>query len=222
MGYISELNKSVNVNTLDDDIAAQLYQNVKDDCLELIENGYKNYLADTDKKFSQDETSITAGLYDHIDRIIAEVDLPFTIVAELHQYTAPIKKGKLNPNKAKRFDLYFTHFQTRPRKKIGVEAKLIAENNTTSKNATTLVKEYVEGAGMGKFMKGLYEDDGFMIGYILNGKTDKIVANINLKIISTYSVQEQVKKALKCHISNYTFNGKEKELYHIFLDFSTL
>jgi hypothetical protein len=222
MGYISELNKSVNANTLDNDIAAKLYQNVKDDCVELIEDGYKNYLADTDKKFSQDETIITAGLYDHIDRIITEVDLPFVIVAELHQYTVPIKKGKVNPNKAKRFDLHFTHFQIQPRKKIGVEAKLVAENNTASKNATTLVKEYVEDAGMGKFINGLYEDDGFMLGYILNGETDKIVANINSKIISTYSVQEQVKKALKCHLSTYIFNGKEKELYHIFLKFSTL
>lgn len=220
MGYISDINKSINLNTLDNDIVLLLYQNVKSDCIELIENGYNNYLLDTGKTFTEDETSITAGLYDHIDKIITEFDLPFTIVPEFHQYTNEIKKGKVNPNKAKRFDLYFMHFQTRPRIKLGVEAKLLTETNTATKSATTLVNEYVENAGMGKFINRIYEDDGFMLGYILNGSADKIVSNLNLKITTTYSAKEQLLKFKKHYISNYSVEGSAKELYHIFLNFS--
>jgi len=54
MGYISEQNKSIHTGTLDNDIVLLLYQNVKQDCIELIETGYRNYLIDTDKVFSED------------------------------------------------------------------------------------------------------------------------------------------------------------------------
>lgn len=219
MGYISEHSQSIHTSTLDGDIAYLLYQNVKQDCIKLIETGYNNYMIDTDKVFSEDETIITAGLYDHIDRIIDEGDLPFFIVPELHQYTTAIRKGKLNPNKAKRFDLLFTHLQYKPRLKFGVEAKLLTEINTVTKNATTLIREYVENAGMGKFINKIYEGDGFMLGYILNGETEQIVARINLKITDTYTDKEHLTKHKNHYISTYTLDGKRKELNHIFLVF---
>jgi hypothetical protein len=222
MGYISEHNKSINTSTLDNEIVYSLYQNVKQDCIELIENGYENYKSDSEKIFSADETLITAGLYDHIDKIINEVDLPFIVVPEFHQYTREIKKGKINPNKAKRFDLLFTNFQYKPRLKFGIEAKLLLEQSTTTKNATTLINEYVENAGMGKFINRIYESDGFMLGYILNGNTESIVEKINLKITNTYTENEQLIKHTKHYVSSYAYCDVRKELYHIFLDFSQL
>lgn len=219
MGYISEHNKSIHTSTLDNDIVFLLYQNVKQDCIELIETGYKKYLIDTEKVFSEDETIITAGLYDQIVKIIDEVDLPLMIVPESHQYTTPIKKGKVNPNKAKRFDLLFTHFQYKPRLKFGVEAKLLAETNTATKNATTLIREYVENAGMGKFINRIYEEDGFMLGYILNGETEKIVPKINLRITDIYTEKEHLTKHKSYYLSTYNLDGKQKELNHIFLVF---
>lgn len=220
MGYISEHNKSIHTSTLDNDIVVLLYQNVKQDCIELIESGYKNYLIDTEKIFSEDETIITAGLYDHIDKVIDEVDLPFIIVPEFHQYTNEIKKGKVNPNTAKRFDLLLTHFQYKPRLKFGVEAKLLAETNTATKNATTLIREYVENAGMGKFINRIYEEDGFMLGYILNGEKEQIVQKINLKITNTYSNKEHLIKHKNHYLSTYILNKKQKEIHHILLFFS--
>lgn len=221
MGYISEHSKSVNTHTLDSDIVLQLYRGVRNHCAEIIEQGYRNYLADSEKVFAADETIITAGLYDHIQTIVEEDDLPFTIVAELHEYTKSIKKGIINPKKAKRFDLHFTNFYYKPRIKFGVEAKLLADMDTSTKNANTLINEYVEDAGMGKFIKGIYQEDGFMLGYILNGEADKIVGKINLKITTTYSVKEQLSKLTKNYVSTYTLEAKDKELHHLFLNFTT-
>lgn len=222
MGYISEHNKSVNTHNLDSDIALRLYSDVRNHCVEIIEQGYKNYVADSEKIFAEDETTITAGIYDHIQTIVETDDLPFVVVPEFHEFTTPIKKGKINPKKAKRFDLHFTNFNSKPRLKLGVEAKLLIERNTSSRNALFLTSEYVEDAGMGKFIKGIYEDDGFMIGYILNGSTEAIVLNINSKVTSTYSAKEQLNKTKEHYISTYTLNGKMKELQHVFLDFSYL
>lgn len=220
MGYISEHNKSINENFIDSEIALTLYKDVRNHCTEIIERGYLNYLSDSTKVFSEDETIITAGLYDHIDAIIDEDELPFYIAPELHQYTKPIRKGEVNPNKAKRFDLHFTNFSCKPRIKFGIEAKLLAEINTSSKRASFLIREYVEDAGMGKFVKGIYEIDGFMLGYVLNGNVNNIVGSINLKISTTYSVNEILTKNRKNYISLYSFKGNLRELFHIFLDFS--
>lgn len=222
MGHITEHNRSPQDNVVDDEIVHLLHQNVKQDCIKLIEEGYNNYLKDPEKINSSDETIITAGLYDHIDNIINEIELPFIVVPELHQYTTSIRKGYENPNTAKRFDLLFTHFQSKPRLKFGVEAKLLAELNTPTKRANNLIKEYVENKGMGKFVKKIYVEDGFMLGYILNGKTDVIVGKINLKITSTYSKKEHLKKHKRHYISTYPFKLTRKELHHIFLDFSSL
>lgn len=221
MGYISEHNKSINLNTLDNDIVLRLYSDVRNHCAEIIQQGYQNYLADTTKIFSEDETTITAGLYDHILTMVETDDLPFQVVPELHQYTTSIKKGRINPNRARRFDLHFTNFSYKPRIKFGIEAKLLAEKNTSVKRAKFLLDEYVEDAGMGKFIKGIYEDDGIMLGYILNGNADNIVDNINLKITSTYSTKEKLSKRKRHYISSYSYNGKSRELLHLFLNFST-
>lgn len=225
MGYISEHIKSFEESNIDNDIIYILYQNVKETCIELFENGYKNYLTDTEKIFSEDETKITAGLFDHIERIINDIDLPFFVVPELHQYTSFIKKGEVNPNKAKRFDLHITHFQTKPRIKFGVEAKLIAEHNTVTRTAATLINEYVENAGMGKFINQIYDkaffDEGFMLGYMLNGSLDGVVSKINFKISTAYSASEQLSKHKKHYISSYSIDAKRKELNHIFLGFTS-
>jgi hypothetical protein len=221
MGYISDHSKSGNTDNLDSDIVLKLYSDVRNHCAEIIVQGYESYLFDSEKIFSEDETIITAGLYDHIQTIVETDDLPFVVIPEYHQFTIPIKKGKVNPKKAKRFDLHFIHLNYKPRVKFGVEAKLLAERNISSRKATFLTAEYVQDAGMGKFIKGIYEDDGFMLGYILNGKTDPIVVSINLKVTSTYSSNEQLNKNKKYYTSTYSLNGKTKELCHIFLDFST-
>ena len=222
MGYISEHSKPTNTNTLDSDIVIKLYTEVKNHCGEIIQQGYQGYLADTSKIFSEDETTITAGLYDHIQSIVETDDLPFIVVPEFHQYTTPIRKGKVSPNKAKRFDLHFTNFNYRPRIKFGIEAKLLAEKNTSTKRANFLIDEYIGDAGMGKFLKGIYEDNGFMLGYILNGNTNSIVSRINLKISSTYSMEEQLSKSERYYISTYHLNKDSKELFHVFLDFTGL
>jgi hypothetical protein len=75
---------------------------------------------------------------------------------------------------------------------------------------------------MGKFIKGIYEDDGFMLGYILNGDTNKIIGNINLRISSTYSEKDNLRLSGKYYISTHNYDKKSKELVHIFLDFSSL
>lgn len=226
-GYISQYNRTDSSRKYDNDVFAVLYQDVLVECFELVEKGYKAYLIDSEKEFSDDETIITAGICGDIETIIAKNKLPFDIVPEYFVYSEKIKKGKLSPKKARRFDLrILTWNKNNETLTFGVEAKLLAEANHNFKNATNLVKEYVENKGMGKFINKIYDqnayNDGFMLGHILNGKTKNIVEKINNRISSTYSANEHLTKYKKHYISNYTDNGRRKNLYHIFLDFSAL
>jgi len=226
-GYISQYKKSASQNTFDEDIFSVLYQNILGNCFGLIENGYRGYLADTEKVFSADETQITAGIYDHIETIINTEKLPFDVVPEYPIYSKEIMKGKKSPKKAKSIDLLILTWNKDNEKfRFGVEAKLLAETNYKTKVASTLIKEYVEDAGMGKFIKNLYDPSSYnerlMLGHILNGTAESIVKKINERIINTYSIQEQLDEYGNHYISSYANEEKRRNLYHIFLNFSTL
>lgn len=225
-GYISQYKKASR-GAFDEDVFSSLYQNILESCFDLIENGYKGYIADTEKVFSTDETQITAGIYDHIETIINTEKLPFEVVPEYSVYSKDIRKGKKSPKRARCFDLLILTWNRGNEKfRIGVEAKLLVEINYKTKVASTLVKEYVEDAGMGKFINNIYDpksfNEGFMLGHILNGTTEKIVKKINERITTTYSIQEQLSGYNKHYISSYENEDKLKKLYHIFLDFSML
>jgi len=226
-GYISQYKKSNFQNLFDEDIFVALYQSILNNCFSLIQDGYIQYITDSEKLFLPDETQITAGICGHIEDIINKQKLPFDIVPEFFVYSNDIRKGKKNPKRAKRFDLKITTWnQSNEKFKFGVEAKLLAENNHGSKIATTLIKEYVEDAGMGKFINNIYDpnsyNEGVMLGHILNGEVENIMKKINDKITSTYSNQECLSPHNNHYVSNYADNGKKKNLYHIFLNFSTL
>lgn len=106
-------------------------------------------------------------------------------------------------------------------RKFGVEAKLLAEFNWNTRNANNLSKEYVEDAGMGKYINGIYYtnnyNDAIMLGYYINGNVSKIVEKLNV-----YSSVEILFNSESHYISNYIFQDKSKKLNHIFLNFSKL
>lgn len=223
-GYISQYKKS-NQNAFDKEVFLILYYSILNECFKLIEDGCRGYLADKEKVFIADETQITAGIYNHIDIIITNQKLPFDIVTEFYIYSKDIKLGKKNPKKAKRFDLrIFTWDKSNGRFRFGVEAKLLSENNFDKKIANNLIKEYVEDAGMGKFIKNLYDPEsyniGVMLGQIINGTVENIKNRINDKIRNIHSDNECLIKNNDNYISNYSDNGIRKDLHHIFFDFS--
>lgn len=224
-GYISQYKKS-NQNPFDKEVVLILYYSFLNKCFRLIEDGCLGYLADKEKIFIADETQITAGIYAHIDSIITKQKLLFDIVPEFYVYTKEIKLGKINPKKAKRFDLRITTWdKSYERFRFGVEAKLLAENNFDKKDANYLIKEYVEDAGMGKFIKNLYDPEsysvGIMLGQIINGTVENIKNRINENVKNIHSDNECLNKNNNYYISNYSDNGIRKDLHHIFFDFST-
>lgn len=225
MGLISNYNNSSNIGrTIDKEIIQHISDIVKSDCINLIIEGYNQYLIDVEIEFVIDEPTITAGLYGHIENQINSTDVQCAIVPEHPEFTNSILKGKIKPRKAKKYDLCFIHFHLKPNSFFGVEAKLLVEENYKNKSASFLISEYVEDKGMGKYINKIYEKEGLMLGYILKGNPLKIVEKINDKITSIYSINENLKHSTKYgNFEPYTcissLINTKKELIHIFLNF---
>jgi hypothetical protein len=225
MGRLSEYNNNYRTSsTIDKGIIQQIKETFKANCINLIIEGYNKYLNDNEKLFTIDEPTITAGLYNHIENQIYLTDIPCAIIPE---YTDAIRKGRIKPKKAKKYDLCFIHFQLKPSIYLGVEAKLLVEDNYKNKNAKILVAEYIEDKGMGKYINNIYEKEGLMLGYVIQGKSSNIVEKINLKITEAYTLNDILKHTNKFNktepyicISNH--DRTKKLLIHIFLNFEQL
>lgn len=225
MGHISDYNNNSNISSnIDKEIIQHITDIVKSDCIKLIIEGYNQYLVDEEIDFVIDEPTITAGLYGHIENQINSTDVQCTIVPEHPEFTNSIRKGKMKPNKAKKYDLCFIHFQLKPSSFFGVEAKLLVEENYKNKSANFLISEYVEDKGMGKYINKIYEKEGLMLGYVLKGNPLKIVEKINSKIDNVYSINDNLKHSTKYgnfepYICISSHINTKKELIHIFLNF---
>lgn len=197
---------------------------VKIDCLNHLSKAYKS-LRKSNYKAPNDETSITAKLFDESENLQSSTEFKYTITPERVIFTKDIREGKTKAKTARKFDLCFQNWNTKNKFIFGIEAKLLIENNFKKRNAAILIKEYVSEKGMSKFINGIYEERGCMVGYILEGSIVNILTNINSEVIRVYDkAQCLIKNTNKKlnHDEIYTSNHKGKleyDLYHLILNF---
>ncbi len=221
MSYLKSVQTNTNGANVDEEIIYELVISLKTTTKELLEQAHKHYLADESVQKSQDEETITACICGKLEEILDNDNIySISIVAEPRNYIGKIIKGKISPKKAKRFDILFTHtsFDAKRKFKFIVEAKVLCHTNTNTRNATHLQNEYVNENGMGRFIKGTFQHEGFMLGYLLNG-TEKIMKdNLNKIITNKYSLMHNIISTGRGYISKYTLNNMVKELGHIFVN----
>ncbi|MBN1186824.1 MAG: hypothetical protein JXB49_31390 [Bacteroidales bacterium] len=183
-----------------------------------------NYIRIPNKQVTKiDEPQISISMYEAIDSIISKKGLWCGVSWEYPEVTESVEK---NAKTAKRFDIHFENWDTKNRIKYGIEAKILVENDTGSRKASQLVKEYISDAGMGKYINGIYKGRGCMVAYILNGSISSIVIKINEEIKSNLDQTQCLSKATDLqYIYNEIFQSTHKPnlqhfLYHIMLDFN--
>lgn len=217
MGNISNLIPDKNSIKISASVVNEVYISIKLECITFIYQAHKEYIADTSKIFKADEIQITAGIYGKLEKI--EEAKSYKFIYDNRQLTDEMLTGTETPKKAKLADItIFKYHFSGQRFEFDIEAKLLGEKPVGSYSCTDLVREYVKDAGMGKFLKSIYQNDGFMLGYIINGKTEKLIPQINTKIAKIYSNKEIIKKDNEYYISNYN-TSSAKVLHHLFLDF---
>ncbi len=218
MGAISNLVPEESSIKVSDLISNNIYLSIKLECITFIYQAHKEYIADTSKIFKPDEIQITAGIYGKLEKI--EEAKSYKFIYDNKQLTNEMLRGTKTPKKARLSDItIFKYHFSGQRFDFDIEAKLLGEQSVGSYSCTDLVREYVKEAGMGKFLKSIYHNDGFMLGYVINGKSENLIPKINIKIADTYSIEEIIKPKDEYYISNYTATSP-KVLHHLFLDFA--
>lgn len=167
-----------------------------------------------------EEDTFTTNFYKILEEICLDDDVAYRPHYQEYQITDEILKGNTRPQKAKRVDLVFATFY-KPRLKYSIEAKILAQKNTETRNAKKLSSEYVV-SGIDRFIKKDYDSDGCMVGYIINGEADSVLEMINE--VLTISGRQRENLASKHTIGNYNFCyssfHEEFSLKHFLFHFS--
>lgn len=220
MGKLTDIQKSSNGNVRETARKIGAKKAFYSSCNDLLVKAYKKILHDAAYEVIWEEDTFTANIYKALDEICQDEGTAYMPLYQEHQLTKDILSGTTRAVRAKKIDIVFATFY-KPRLKYRIEAKILAENNTDKRNAKHLSNEYVV-SGIDRFVKKDYEPDGCMVGYVINGSADSVLAAINLVLISSRREKEilQCKHSIGgyefCYDSEHTDFG----LKHILLHFS--
>ncbi len=136
-----------------------------------------------------EEENISALFFDYIDKSEHAINLHINIFSEYRLLNDSILSQEQSAKSASRIDFRFTKDWTNQLKRIEffIEAKNLIENDCfkverkTKLSSNYLIKRYIE-TGIDNFTNGKYPQNGCIVGYILEGKTDGIVFKINSNI----------------------------------------
>jgi len=213
------------------DIISDFENCFRANCLILIGEAYK-WLRDT-KCITVDwnEETISANVFAHIDESDKAISWNINVSDECRLYHQAILNNKKSAKSASRIDLKLSTNWMDATKRVTyfVEAKNLIENNCTKQgrkssiSATKVQTRYIS-TGIDQFISGEYPTNGCMLGYVLDGTTDRVVEKLNNILLNLNRGNEILKKTdldiphiteafASVHLDNYI-------LYHYFLDFS--
>lgn len=227
MGFLKEYKDIAHASKYFSEIPSEeLFESFQVQFIDLIHKAYRRIKTPDPFLDKPDETQISLSLFDALDMIIEQDNLPCFVVPELHEYTEEIRRGKKSTLTAKRYDLCFKSWSTPRKVKFGVEAKLLIENNSFGRLTATLINEYVSQKGMGKFINGIYKNRGCMVGYVVEGEIATIVERINHRIETILTKDQRLfRDTSKKFQSDELYKSEhtpklDYTLYHLMLQFS--
>jgi len=157
-------------------------------CLSLLNRAYIESTFEGKIFMDWEEETISAVLIDLMGKSEEAQNWNIDIVPEYRIYTNEHLTGLESPKKASRIDFRFCTFKSSHRLEYFMEAKNLAEKNwrkpgnTKDTIALKLQKRYIE-TGLKKFMSAEYPM-GCLVGYVMQGEPDHIIANINKLIVA--------------------------------------
>jgi hypothetical protein len=173
------------------------------------------------------ENDITAQLVGAMKANPKRKNLQISIDRENYLDFENTYQGLTNADKSARIDIKYNTWHTSEEYEYFMEAKNLAEDNWIKSNQTCvdaarLRKRYVE-TGIDNFITGKYSN-GCLLGYVLQGNSDKIVEKINSLLKSAKRESEHLKSSNQYTEINFYFsdhlNPSRMKLKHFLLNFS--
>lgn len=182
-------------------------------CIQLIIEAYQTALAEKIVQLDWNENDISSELHRHVKENPLRQIWKVSTNVEAHLPTnTPKVKGF--SNKFPRIDFRFTTFTSIYEFEYFFEAKNLKQNDSALK------RRYIE-TGIDSFISEKYEN-GSLIGYLLEGKTNDTIKGINTLLIKDKRNTETLNnKAHKLHNAYYESNHPNiRILKHFIFDFT--
>ncbi len=190
-------------------------------CQHLIIDAY--LLLKVGKKFNPqwEEETFSANMQEHLEDARGTRKLPYFITAEERQLSPEILSGKVRAKKARRIDIGLATFVSSKKLRYIMEAKILVENSTATRRPGNLCEEYIT-EGVDRFVAKIYEYEGCMVGYIVQGDPDKVKGMINDKFDEALRGTEKLgnKFNLKSHPYCYVSKHSNCSLHHFHFVFT--
>jgi len=174
-----------------------------------------------------EETTISANIIKHFNELAANNKLTLIALPEIPDYDSDIYSGKKKTIEANKYDIYIIAFTDEgARFEIGIEAKILIENDFLKRKVNKIIRDYVI-KGMDKFIDGRYSKEGFMIGYVVDGKIENIVKKLN-KYLNNRKRNNEIlrnEKIISLFVSSFEsshlmlFQKELKNLSHLVYNF---
>ncbi|MBL7737718.1 MAG: hypothetical protein JNK14_00740 [Chitinophagaceae bacterium] len=213
---------------LNQDIINQFKLKFEGNCIYLLLDAY-NSLRNSNRKVSEEsENNITAQLIGFVMESQLRLDLQITLTRENYLDTDETYDGLKDADKSPRIDFKYSVWSSNAEFEYYMEAKNLAENNWTKNSTGAIVdayklrKRYIE-TGIDNFTSGRYPN-GCLLGYVLEGKSHKIVELLN-RILITEKRAKEILVNNKAHNVSYSYYSKHDGtssplLKHFMLDLS--
>jgi hypothetical protein len=195
-------------------------------CISLLLESYQLVYDSGRKMADYSENDITAQLIGLMKSNPKRKDLEISIQRENYLDSEQTYEGLVSADESPRIDIKYSSWNTKEEYEYFMEAKNLAEinwqkNNQVVIDAGKLHKRYID-TGIQNFLNGRYKN-GCLIGYVLQGDTQKIIEKINSVLKKNKRDKEilikhdQYQPAF-CYVSSHS-KTHITELKHFMLNF---
>lgn len=213
---------------LDQDIINQFKVKFESNCICLLLEAYISLRNSTGKVSENSENNITAQLFGFMKKNKLRLDLQISLTREGYLDSDETYDGLQDADKSPRIDIKYSTWNSTIENEYYMEAKNLAEKNWVKGSTGALVdahklrKRYIE-TGITNFTDSRYPN-GCLLGYILEGKGQKIVDLLN-KILIAENRAKEILVSDKAYNVNYSYYSKHDGtssplLRHFMLDLS--
>lgn len=163
-------------------IVARFRDNFIADCINGILLGYDKMRSENQYKVHWKENKLTAHLVAKMNETGFFDDKSITIIPQAPLYNDEVNYGDADPDKSPVIDFKFSKSWSRLRFDYFAEAKNLSESDWIKPDGANVEayhsRSYYISDGIERYLTGYYPK-GCLIGYVVNGSTLNVVANLN-------------------------------------------
>lgn len=196
-------------------------------CLEILHQGYEAMLSAKGYDVDWEEDTLTAHYISFMEILPLCRERQVDIIPQFYIYSTKHITGEIEAKFAPRIDFKFTKWFNEMKTGYFAEAKNVSEKDWKKKNGASVnslyyYERYIK-TGISHLLTEYYPNNCVLIAYVLNGKKNVILSNMNNRISTKFTEFGIIKKPKitvydEHYISENQVGSQMVTLKHLFLE----